>query len=170
MEVGCGNGANLRLLCETAHRSIGLDFIPDVLLDVKRRKGLALVAGDVRTLPLVSESVDGIVDAMVSQHVCWRDHVPLYREYRRVATPDAWLFVYHLAMGTTVTGAESLGSFTWNDLPLFPEAGQTCLPPRWAMEEALADAGWRVREVRALTRTYPCGSTAVYHVIEGEAV
>ncbi len=170
LEVGCGNGANVRLLRETAHRVIGVDLLPDVLGDVQRHKAVSVAAGDARRLPVRDGMVDGIADVMTSQHVPWHAHKSLYAEFRRVAGPEAWLFVYHLGMGTTTTGAAMSGTFTYHGLPLFPDAGLICLPPRWALAECLASVGWRVQEQRAMTRTYPDGTTAVYHVIEGEAV
>lgn len=175
LEVGCGNGANLWFLAEQARAVIGVDLAGEPLTMATRTMQLrgqraALVQADATSLPLVNASVDGVVDVMASQHIPWTTHVSLYREYRRALNADGWLFLYHLEAGTTTTGSRALGAWTHERLPLFPTAGPTCLPPSWALREAVEQAGFAVRDARHLMRQYPDGSAAVYAVIEGEAV
>lgn len=176
VEVGCGNGANLWFLAEAAHNVIGVDFTESALMSARRymrqrqAANVALVQGDVNRLPLADASVDGIVDVMVSQHVPFRDHVTLFREYRRVLALGGWLFLYHLGMGTSARGSQMVSAFTHDCLPLFPVAGLVSLPPAWAMTEALAAAGFSVSQPRSSVRIYPDGDVAHYLVCEGETV
>ncbi len=176
LEAGCGNGANLWLLAEHADTVVGVDSEPaalSVASEYMTRRGVrnrvALRTGDVAALPADDASVDAVVDVMVSQHARWGEHRARYAEYRRVLRPKGWLFLYHLAMGTS-TGPEptQVDAFTYERLSLFPDAGQICLPPRWALQDAMADAGFVVTTSRAATRHYADGQMAVYHVLEGE--
>lgn len=177
LEVGCGNGANLWALAEHAGRVVGVDISREALMRAAaymRERGVEdqveLVEGDAFRLQAADGSVDLLVDAMVSQHVPWRRHAALYREYRRVLRPGGLLFVYHLGKGTTATGAHYVDLYTVNRLPaLFPTAGLTCLPEAKPLRQVVGEAGFAVLPTRSQVRTYPGQEKAVYHVIEGEA-
>lgn len=174
VEVGCGNGANLWFLAEQARAVVGLDLSGEALSMASkymrvRGSTAALVCADGALLPLASASVDGVVDVMASQHVGWEAHLALYREYRRALNADGWLFLYHLVEGTTMRGSRPVGARTHDHLPLFPQAGPTCVPPSWALRDVVEEAGFAVRDARHLIRAYPDGMCAVYEVIEGEA-
>lgn len=181
LEVGCGNGANLWFLAEHARRVVGVDADRTAVAEANGYAVLARGAGnvsvrraDIRALPFADGSVDAVVDVMVSQHVGWLEHEALYREYRRVLRHSGWLFLYHLSEGTTVVD-ESMDEeqpFTWGCVPMFPQVTPFCLPPAWALADALRRAGFAISDdvgVRGMTRSYQAGCEAHYTVIEGEA-
>jgi ubiquinone/menaquinone biosynthesis C-methylase UbiE len=176
VEVGCGNGANLWFLAERARQVIGIDGEAGAVEAAEQymaRRGVKNVSvglGDATQLAFADGSVDAVVDVMVSQHLLLREHDAVYREYRRVLRPGGWLFLYHLAEGTTVAGKGLLvDAFTRSQIDLFPEAGRVCTPPAWVLMEQLGAAGFKVGRPGAMTRFYPSGAMANYAVIEGEA-
>lgn len=164
LEVGCGNGANIRAL--TAYRVVGLDLCRAVLYDVTDEA--AVVQGDITRLPFADSAFDAVVDCMTSQHVPWDAHQALYAEYRRVLAPGGRVFLYHLAAGTSTAGGARLSTHTYDRIGLFPSAGLVCLPTESALARAMARAGLTVTESHSLTRTYATGRRAHYAVIEGE--
>lgn len=179
VEPGCGNGANLWLLAEHADRVIGVDSNRVALdaaaayMETRRVSDrVTVLQGSVTNLPVAAGQADAIVDSMVSQHWPYHEHAEVYREYRRALRPGGWLFLYHLIDGTTAHGGMTTGSpWTFESLPmLFPDAGLTCLPPVWALGDAMRVAGFKVSPHRAVTKHYADRQTAMYAVIEGEAV
>lgn len=181
LEVGCGNGANLRFLREAVDKVVGVDFCLDPMRTAQKyvnhtvpgelRTGtVRFAAADVRHLPFASASFDGVVDVMTSQHLPWTERASLYAEYRRVLRPGGWLFLYHLGEGTATGEAPRVPGqpFMVDGPALFPTAGPTACPPGWALRDVVERAGLRVTSARWLQRSYDGGRTAVYHVMEGE--
>lgn len=172
LEVGCGNGANLWFLAErTAGRVVGLDGNVEAIRaadeHMDRRGSLVeLLRGDIFALPFADGSFDSLVDCMVSQHVPWDRHPALYAEYRRVLRPGGWLFLYHLTDRTT--GGQTRRP-DHDRLALFPAAGLTCLPNRWALGAVVQDAGFVNVMVAGMAREYPAGDVAHYAVVTGTA-
>lgn len=180
VEAGCGNGANLWLLAEHAEVTVGLDGSAEALRlanDYIRKRHISDMAVrlrqcDVREIEMGDGSADGVVDVMTGQHVRWTERERLYAEYRRVLRRGGWLFTYHLGMGTTVGEARHVPGQPWMVMnpALFPDAGETALPPAWALRDRIEGAGFKVTSAEVEIRIYPDGKQAVYHVMQGEAV
>lgn len=185
VEVGCGNGANLWFLAEHASRVVGLDFSPVALSAAREymaRRDLVrhysdrvehdveFVRASAEAIPLANESVDALVDCMVSQHVPWAAHLSLYREYRRVLRPGGWLFLYHLTSLSTGQREQAGDAFDCTRYEMFPDVGLCCLPSQGALTRTVEHAGFRVGGRRGHAREYPDGCATHYAVIEGAAL
>ena len=69
IDIGCGAGSNLNVLCSKGFHTIGLDHSLYALSLVKRRLKLPLINGDLSKLPLRSNSIDLIVAMDILEHV-----------------------------------------------------------------------------------------------------
>ena len=71
LDAGCGTGANLRTLVRAGSRPVGLDFSRGMLRVARRKNpGVPLAQADLsHGLPLVRESFDGFLCALVSEHL-----------------------------------------------------------------------------------------------------
>lgn len=173
LEVGCGNGANLWYLAEHSTRAVGVDFCAEALDEARsythsRGRAVELIQGDITRLPFPDGTFDSLVDCMVSQHVPYAAHLPLYKEYARVLRPGGWLFLYHLTNRTTggrLTAAIHPEHADTPKVPLFPAAGFTCLSTVGALEIAIMGAGFCRTSRSGLQREYPAGNVAHYAVI-----
>ena len=109
-EMGCGAGPNLVWLAEKGITVSGVDISPTAL-DLCRRvldgAGHGDLVGDlveasVSDVPLPDESLDGILESCVYQHLDKDDRVAAFREIDRLTRPGG-LFVGHmLEKGHTV--------------------------------------------------------------------
>jgi malonyl-CoA O-methyltransferase len=97
LDVGCGTGRRLDAVAEGSALSVGVDLVPEMLeAGSPRRSGLR-IAGDVRALPVRSDSFDLVWCRLVLGHV--RDLDAAYAELGRVSRPGADLIVsdFHVA-------------------------------------------------------------------------
>lgn len=179
MEVGCGNGANLWYLAEHADLVVGVDVCREALdaaetyMSRRGAHNVELMHGDITNMQPGEPDLkfDAVVDIMTSQHIPWSRHAALYHAYRRVMKDGAWLFIYTLGRGTTVTGAKQLETFTYDQLPaLFPGVSPVCLPQGPALSAALCAAGFHPSPVRQLSRSYGNGAETTYLIAEAKAV
>ena len=71
LDAGCGTGANLRTLVQADSRPVGLDFSRGMLRIAQRKNpGVPLAQADLsHALPLLRESFDGFLCALVSEHL-----------------------------------------------------------------------------------------------------
>lgn len=175
LEVGCGNGANLRYLAQHAKHVVGLDASEAALAHVpKDLPGQCVLRhGDLSSISYPDGSFSLVVDCMTSQHLTWEQHGPAYREYRRVLREGGRLFLYHLDYGTTANPVsetfETGGPYDYASVGLFPTAGLVCLPPAQELVRLVKRSGFGAVELRGLVRTYPDGMRASYAVIAAEA-
>ena len=83
LDVGCGDGA--RTLANLPDGAIGLDFSRRGLdLATDTVPGARLVQGDMTSLPVADDSVDGITAYHAVFHVPRENHTEVYREFARV--------------------------------------------------------------------------------------
>jgi SAM-dependent methyltransferase len=109
-EMGCGAGPNLVWLAEKGITVSGVDISP-VALDLCRRtldgagygdRVGELVEASVSDVPLPDESLDGILESCVYQHLDRADRIAAFAEIDRLTKPGG-LFVGHmLEQGHTV--------------------------------------------------------------------
>ena len=166
LDAGCGDGSNLRLLVESGADVVGIDGCYDAIWWAKRMEADALILGDVRRLPFLDGTFDLVVDCMVSQHLSWAEHAPLYAEYRRVLRPGGRLWIYHLDSDTKSRRLGVRGNGDVERLGLFPMVRGFCLPPWWMLSVLCRKIGFDVVR-RGLRRIYPDGQVASYTIIEG---
>ena len=176
LEVGCGNGANLWFLAEQADRIVGIDNSDTAIAaaeEYTRRRhvrNLELYVGDARVWPWKDAEFDLIVDCMMSQHLSWAQHRPLYEQYRRVLKPGGRLFLYHLDCKTSCRLDGWLGGCDWSNVSLFPAVDLTCLPIPTMLSDVVELAGFSQPVVRGLLREYPNHDLAHYTILEAEVV
>jgi ubiquinone/menaquinone biosynthesis C-methylase UbiE len=92
LDAACGTGRHLAWLIDEGREVIGVDQ-SSAMLDRARAKAPAadLRLGDICNLPLVDESVAGVVCGLALEHV--EDLAGAFREFRRVLVPSGWAVV-----------------------------------------------------------------------------
>jgi len=109
-EMGCGAGPNLVWLADRGITVSGVDISPTALELCRRTLDAAghadrvgdLVEASVSDVPLPDESLDGILESCVYQHLDRDDRLGAFREVDRLTKPGG-LFVGHmLEQGHTV--------------------------------------------------------------------
>jgi SAM-dependent methyltransferase len=92
LDIGCGPGHVGRYLCAHGVDVIGVDFAPAMLAVARQAEPrLAVVAADLRALPVRSGSVAGVVLFYVLQHLPRSELQPALRELRRALAPGGVL-------------------------------------------------------------------------------
>lgn len=185
VEMGCGNGANLRFLAAHFAQVIGIDACHDAVMAAANMldyhglmqqnlvvdvNGLGILGRvrvqhwDITTKRLPDGIADLVVDVMTSQHVTWEGHASLYRLYRDLLVTGGHVFLYHLTNRTS--GAVEIDQ---ERLDLFPDGGMVCLPDAMDLERVVRQAGFTTVR-RGVSREYADGRIAHYAVIDAEAV
>ena len=110
-EMGCGAGPNLVWLAEKGIRVSGVDIAPTALklarTNLERRllddRVAHLVEASVSDVPqLEDESLDGIVESCVYQHLPREDRLAAFREIDRLVKPGGVFVGHMLDQGHTV--------------------------------------------------------------------
>lgn len=102
-ELGCGAGPNLVWLAGKGMRVSGVDIAPTALALARAtldRHGFGdrvehLVEASVSEVPLADESLDGILESCVFQHLARDDRAAAFREVDRLTKPGG-LFAGHM--------------------------------------------------------------------------
>ncbi|WP_255195977.1 class I SAM-dependent methyltransferase [Halorarius litoreus] len=132
LDVGCGNGRHVELLCEHAERVVGLDASRGLLDAAARRAAdrgfdATLLQGDAARLPLASDTVDLAVYVATIHHLPTREgRVASLDELARVLRPggsavvSAWSTAhdrfdrdegFDTTVDWTLPGGETVGRF-----------------------------------------------------------
>lgn len=92
VDAACGTGRLAARLTARGHRVVGVDSSLAMLQRAGGRPpGMALVAGDLRRMPLADGAVDLVVSGLALSHVA--DLEPVYAEFARLLRPDGHLVV-----------------------------------------------------------------------------
>ena len=110
MEMGCGAGPNLLWLAQKGIRVSGVDISPTALSLARRileRNGLGnrvgrLIESSVTQVPFEDDSLDGVIEACVFQHLDKADRRKTFDEVKRVLKPGGVFVGYMLDVGHTV--------------------------------------------------------------------
>lgn len=121
-DIGCGTGDLLLQLQKVCRHAIGVDHVPAMLGELKRRltePGTVDVRiGDVYHLPLRDGEADALVLNMVLHHLAQPDRV--FSELKRVTRPDGQLLLVELDVHTQADVARRYGDvwmgFSGSDL------------------------------------------------------
>jgi SAM-dependent methyltransferase len=97
LDVGCGTGANLKLLSRRGH-TIGLDLSPLALNLAKRRQLSGLIRGSGLVLPYPDQSFSLITAFDVLYHQWIVDDDQTIRECYRVLKPGGWFLITDSAL------------------------------------------------------------------------
>ncbi len=143
LEIGCGSGAQLKLMLDAGWEAVGIDF-DLAAATAARAQGLEVDVGDVRTMNYPESSFDAIVMAHVIEHVY--DPVGLLTECTRLLKPGGRLV-------SITPNAGSLGH------RIYRQAWRGLEPPRHiavftrqALSLAAKRAGLNVDRVRVTAR------------------
>jgi len=148
LDVGCGDGA--RTLANLPADAVGLDFSRRGLeLAADTVPGPRLVQGEMTTLPVADDSVDGITAYHAVFHVPRARHPEVYREFARVLRPGG------VALMTLPSGDFETVRRGWMGGSMFFSA-----PGRQATLDQLAAAGFD--DVWTETADDPLGSTTAF--------
>ena len=110
MEMGCGAGPNLVWLAQKGVKVSGVDIAPNVVELAKKvlthwgcqdRIG-SIVEASVTEVPYEDESVDGVLEACVFQHLDKEDRKKAFNEVKRVLKPGGLFVGYMLDAEHTV--------------------------------------------------------------------
>ena len=122
VELGCGAGAQLRLLIELGFEVVGLDISPTAIEKAKSLLGLAIGSRaevsvfDLTTgLPFEDGSVDGIVDVQCLMCFPWEIALAIMSECTRVLKPGGWLYSECIGAETDVGGEPSARVGEWKN-------------------------------------------------------
>lgn len=97
LDVGCGNGRNLAYLNEEYRgKGTGFDISEEAINIAKKnykdKKNISFFVKDIReNIDMENESVDLVLDLMVSHHLTKEEHKKYFGEILRVMKKDGWL-------------------------------------------------------------------------------
>lgn len=175
-DVGCGNGANLAFLATKGY-VVGLET-SDVALEMALKEASRIGSPDIeirRGDALATGYADGcgdlVVDCMTSQHLPWRQHIDVYREYHRILSHTVgMLWLFHLDAETMCACERVSGSlYDYRNVSLFPEIELISMPRPVSLQAIVQQAGFSNIKMRGLAREYADGRIAHYTIIEAEA-
>ncbi len=94
LDIASGEGYGTAFLAQVAHSVTGVELMPEVAAHAARaysRSNLRFVAGDVRSIPLRSASIDVVVSFETLEHIY--EHDTFVAEIRRVMRPGGVLIM-----------------------------------------------------------------------------
>ncbi len=140
LDLGCGAGQDTRYLRSIGHRVIGLDHTLPLLAFASRRSStLPYILGDIRTIPIADDCLDGVWAAASLIHLPKPVARLVFAELAKCVRPGG-LFA------ATITQGRSSGIKTRGWMP-----GRFFA--RWQKDElarALSQAGWQVLSLRVV--------------------
>ncbi|MCI5210274.1 MAG: class I SAM-dependent methyltransferase [Candidatus Electrothrix sp. ATG2] len=93
LEGGCGKGLIVHALNYQGYQAIGLDFAASTVSRVKKAvPNLNMITGDVFSLPLRDQSIDGYISGGVIEHFS-DGCLPILQEMSRVIRENGYLYI-----------------------------------------------------------------------------
>lgn len=158
VDMGCGPGSDASLLRADGYRAVGLDLSTS-MLGLARARGVPVVQGDLRSLPLRDGSVDAVWSCASLLHVPREQTVATLAEWRRVTRVGGGLAL------STSSGADE----GWEVVPYAREQDEPDRR-RWFVHRtrdelvaAVTAAGWSVEHVGSRE------SHRVWHLLRARA-
>ncbi len=153
LDIGCGGGANLRLLLAEGHRPVGLDLAPSALLRLSaapHAHGAALVRGDATRLPF-GTAFDLVLDVESLCYLGWEDLQRAWGEMARVVRPGGTVLSVAFTAGCTAAGPSAV----WSEVPegALSGVGRTTFLGEAHVNELVASAGLRLVDLQTRSRT-----------------
>ncbi len=164
VELGCGSGAQLRLLLELGFEVVGLDVSPTAIEKAKsflvESSGgrLNLMVVDLTAgLPFDDESVDGIVDVECLMCFPWKVARTLVQECVRILRPNGWLYSELVDAETNVRGKPGAGHGEWQNTEIHGRLRNRFLRTTRQSEIKSLFEGLRIDKVEriSLSTVYP---------------
>lgn len=150
LEVGCGNGANLRALKSFDLNVWGIDVAKEALLaSPSLWYGCEVKVGSAVELEFPAESFDAVADVQCLQHLASDELPKAYAEIARVLRPGGRFFTMHLANGAECYPKLSFVRF--NELAVlkagFRVLGAGSIGRGWNNEDGLSYRSWWVTDL-----------------------
>ena len=93
LDVGCGNGKNIKYMLENGINASGIDF-SEKLVQVCQKKGLNATYGDVLEIPFPDDMFDNIISIAVIHHLQKEtDRIQAINEMIRVCKPGGKILI-----------------------------------------------------------------------------
>jgi ubiquinone/menaquinone biosynthesis C-methylase UbiE len=143
LDAGCGAGTSVLLLAPKARRIVAMDYAASAVTRCSKRvmdrklSNVALLRGDVRSIPLPDSSVDKVISISVLQYIDDIEVRQAFQEFRRVTRPG----------GFVVLHVKNLMSLYLSTLLMAKRLKR--LLGRSTKQEYLRSSGWYLRELEA---------------------
>lgn len=144
VEVGVGTGNFLGLFARHAARLVGIDLTSEMLTEARTgHPEVALVAGDGRSIPLRSSSIDLMTSAQMLHHVS--EPLPILIEMRRVTRLEGRVLI------VDQVATENLGeAMAMNELDLLRDPSHAMCRPPSAFRILVLAAGLEIEDERVV--------------------
>ena len=171
LDVGCGTGANSRLLIEEGFSvtaidaaeeaiNIATEFLDQVVRD--NRQSVSTLEHSILNLPSTwTNYFNGIVDVQTIQHTTLTQHLQVYQELYAALKPGGFFFSVHMHEGHwdyKYGHGKPIDDYTVDNIhhldALFPNNGIVCFLPGHVMKNILERSGFVVESIEQLMRTY----------------
>lgn len=94
LDAGCGVGRDLEIFSGAGFNTIGLDLCQNMVeLARQHSPNSQIIHGDMRNIPLPSDSVDGVWACASLVHLAFQDTIVAIREIARVVRPGGLIFI-----------------------------------------------------------------------------
>lgn len=108
LDLGCGAGSNLWMLCKEGFQAYGIDGSSSAIEQAKSNLfDLNLEAntrvGDITNLPFKNDQFWGVIDVSAIQHNNYAAIVDIYSELKRVLKSGGYFFSFCLSDNTKIT-------------------------------------------------------------------
>jgi 2-polyprenyl-3-methyl-5-hydroxy-6-metoxy-1,4-benzoquinol methylase len=179
LEVGCGTGANLWMMCKEGFEVCGIDSSQEAIqlaeAHLRDKWGVTsdLAVGSFMDLPYEADQFDVVVDVVSLQGLTLSDSAKALKGILRVIKPGGALFSYRLSDRSDMfaTNEERLDDVTLanvsnSKMPLANNGPLSFWSPD-VCQKVYAQVGLTVDEVERIGRTYANGAFVEYLKIIG---
>lgn len=179
LEVGCGSGANLWMMCKEGFDTVGLDSSPEGIelarAHLRDKWGVTaqLDVGSFTAMPYGDALFDSVVDVVSLEVLSLADSGIALAEIARVLKPGGTVFSYRLSDHSTMfegndarIDSATLANISDDRMPLANNGPLSFWSPALT-RQMYERAGLLVDSVERVGRTYPNGMFVEYLKIAG---